>query len=250
MKNINKRTYITFFVVLIIGFFVSAGFLFAEGQQEMENYMAFSGQHKNSWKLEASEGLLIGGYGDNFVYNGEAVVPIGGKATVDVDAKKDTGRMVVEFNGSINPEMGMTYSGEIKLVYEQFDTGSEFWEGGIADFVYLHGDTKQEAPVMPKVESYLSSWGPVDVFVDGELIYDDLVGHMMYTEGSRDSETYAIFNNDKSGFYSPKDPANSSIAHPDSREIHFVAHTTDPDKGNFPPHTVWIHLNFQKVVEM
>ena len=250
MKNFSRWSFVTFIMVVFIGMFVSGMFVFAKGQKENEDYMTFLGSHKNSWKLEATEGLLIGGYGDNFVYNGGAVVPIGGKATVDVDAKKDTGRMEVVFNGTINPEQGKTYTGEIKLVYAEFDEGSAFWEGGIADYVYLHGDTGQEAPVMPKVKTYLSSWGPVDVFVDGELIYDDLVGHMMYTEGSRDSKTYALYNSNRSGFYSPMNPGDSSIAHPGKREIHFVAHTVEPDKGNFPPHTVWIHLNFQKVVEL
>ena len=103
---------------------------------------------------------------------------------------------------------------------------------------------------MPMIKAYLATWGPADVYVNGELIYDNLVGHMMYTEGSRDRETYAIYNSDGSGFFSPKEPANSSIAHPERMELHFVAHTTDPDKENFPPHTVWIHLNFQDVKEM
>jgi hypothetical protein len=222
--------------------------MYAEGEQE--NYKTFSGNHKPQWTLEASDGLLIGGYGDNFVYNGEEVMSIGGEAMVDVNADKNTGKMEVVFNGTINPEKGKTYSGEIRLTYNTFLEGSEFWEGGIADYIYLHGDTGQEAPVMPTVKTYLASWGPVNVYVDGELVYEKLAGHMMYTEGARDRDTYAIYNNDKSGFYSPKEPGNSSISHPDKRALHFVAHTNDPDKGNFPPHTVWIHLNFQNVEEL
>ena len=103
---------------------------------------------------------------------------------------------------------------------------------------------------MPKVKTSLASWGPADVYVNGELVYKELVGHMMLTEGSRDRETFAIYNSDRSGFYSPKDPSNSSIAHPDIPELHFVAHTVVQDQGNFPPHTVWIHLNFQNVKEL
>ena len=229
---------------------LAAGAVIAEGQQEEPEHMTFSGNHKDTWRLKASDGLLIGGYGDNFVYDGEDVVPVGGSATVDVNAAKDTGRMEAVFDGTINPEKGKTYTGEIKLVYDSFSEGSDFWEGGIADFVYLHGDTSQEAPVMPKLKAYLASWGPVDVYVDDKLIYEDLVGHTMYTEGSRHRETYAIYDGDGDGFYSPKEPSDGSIAHPDRREIHFVAHTTEPDEGNFPPHTVWIHLNFLEVEEM
>ena len=233
-------------LILFIGFAA-----FGEGNQEEEPAQMTSDDAPDSqWNLKASNGLLIGGYGDNFVYDGKAVVPVGGEASVDVNADKNTGYMEAVFDGTITPEKGKTYTGEIKLVYEKFSEGSDFWEGGVADFIYLHGDTGQEAPVMPKVETYLASWGPVDVFIDGEKIYDDLVGHMMYTEGSRDRETYAIYKSDGTSYYSPKEPADSSIAHPDRKELHFVAHTTEPDKGNFPPHTVWIHLNFQDVEEM
>ena len=239
-----------FIISMVLFFLVSFTSVFAEAAAEEESYMTFDGKHDARWKLRATDPLLIGGYGDNFVYNGKAVVPLEGVATVDIDADKNTGEMEVVFNGTITPENGVSYTGEIKILYTEFDEGSDFWEGGIADFVYLHGDTGQEAPVMPKVETYLASWGPADVYVDNERVYEGLVGHMMYTEGSRDTESYAIYNNDRSGFYSPMDPTNSSIANPDGKEIHFVAHTVDPDSGNFPPHTVWIHLNFLSVEEV
>jgi hypothetical protein len=229
---------------------LSSWAVLADGSPEQVDYMTFEGRHKDVWKLEASQGLLIGGYGDNFNYDGSKVVPIDGTATVELNAKENTGLMEVSFTGTITPEKGKTYAGDIRVVYDEFDDGSEFWEGGIADFVWLHGDTGQEAPVMPKIRAYLSTWGPADIYVDGELIYENLVGHMMYTEGSRDKETFAIYNESGSGYYSPKDPSNGSIAHPDETEIHFVAHTVDPDEGNFPPHTVWLHLNFRDVEEI
>jgi hypothetical protein len=237
--------------------------IFAEGQQEEmksektaeepkeSSYRSFSGEHEPQWDLRASDPLLIGGYGDNFAYDGEDVTPLEGSATVDVNVAEDTGTMEVTFNGTINPEKGVTYSGDIRMVYEQFSAaGSEFKEGGIADYIYLHGDTGQEAPVMPTVRSYLASWGPVDIYVDGEKVYEKLVGHMMLTEGARHRDTYAIYAADGESFYSPKEPVDSSIAHPERRALHFVAHTTKQDGGNFPPHTVWIHVNFQDVEEM
>ncbi|MGL1893454.1 MAG: hypothetical protein OCD02_17590 [Spirochaetaceae bacterium] len=212
-------------------------------------YMTIDGSHAAEWKLTATDPLLIGGYGDNFVYNGEKVQALTGNAIVDVNAETNTGKMVATFKGTITPEANKTYTGTIRLEYTMFKEGSDFLEGGIADFIYLHGDTGQEAPVMPKVKTPLASWGPVNVYVDDVLIYEKLVGHMMYTEASRNQETYAIYNSDKSGFYSPKDPSNGSIAHPDKMELHFVAHTVEPDTGNFPPHTVWIHLNYITVSE-
>ncbi len=249
MKHRSKILVTIFLLVFSFGIFAGAA-VFAQGTKENQDYMSFSGRHAPNWKLRANKPLIIGGYGDNFAYSGKNVRLIEGSAVVDVNTKKNTGSMEVTFNGTITPEKGKTYTGEIKIVYNMFMEGPPYWEGGVADFVYLHGDTKQEAPVMPKVKTYLASWGPADIYVNGELVYKGLAGHMMYTERSRDVNTYAIYNRDKSGFYSPKDPSNFSIANPDKRELHFVAHTTEGDKGNFPPHTVWIHLNFTDVQDV
>jgi hypothetical protein len=262
MKSNRSKRIITMLLSVI---FIAAAVpvLFAEGQQEtsgseaegeqekVSEYKSFEGDHGPEWTLEASEPLLIGGYGDNFAYDGKNVTPVDGTATVEVNTAQDTGSMEVVFNGTIRPEKEVSYSGEIRLVYEEFSgAGSDFKEGGITDFVYLHGDSGQEAPVMPTVRTYLASWGPVDIYVDGEKVYEQLVGHMMLTEAARDQETYAIYDESGEGYYSPKEPGDFSIAQPDRRTLHFVAHTTKQDPDNFPPHTVWLHLNFQDVEEM
>jgi len=35
-----------------------------------EGYLDFEGEHGPIWHLKATDGLLIGGYGDNFSYDG------------------------------------------------------------------------------------------------------------------------------------------------------------------------------------
>lgn len=246
LQNVKKGSFI---LILLCMFLIQACTTKALDKAEEASYMTINGSHADEWMLTATDPLLIGGYGDNFVYNGENVQALTGKAVVDVNAETNTGLIVATFQGTITPEAGKSYTGTIRLEYTKFMEGSDFWEGGIADFIYLHGGTGQEAPVMPKLKTLLASWGPVSIFVDDVLIYEDLVGHMMYTEGSRNRETYAIYNSDKSGFYSPKDPTNGSVAHPELMELHFVAHSVEPDTGNFPPHTVWIHLNYINVSE-
>ncbi len=217
---------------------------------EVKEVVGFEGSHAPVWRLKAGNPLLIGGYGDNFNYNGSQVLPMLGKAKVIVDTERDGGAMVVKVKGTINPESGKTYTGDITIHYSIAKGGPAFREGGVADFIYLHGDTKQGPPVMPKVRSFLAAWGTADVYINGDLVYKGLDGHMMYTERSRDPDTKAIYNRDRSGFYSHKDPANGSIVDPNGRELHFVAHSMEKDKENFPPHTVWIHLNFEDVSDL
>lgn len=207
----------------------------------------FSGTHEGSvWELVGANPHLIGGYGDNFNYSGDKVTMLSGDARILVNAEEDIGLMVATVNGTINPEQGITYTGKIQLVYKVLPTeGPAFYEGGVADFIYLHGDTQQAPPVMPTLRAFLASWAIVDIYVDDKLIYKDLDGHMMYTERVRDLETHAIYANEaKSEFYNPEEPGKSYITDPEGRELHFVAHSTDEDPDNFPPNSVWIHLNF------
>jgi hypothetical protein len=212
----------------------------------------FSGSHDAVWHLKGSSPRLIGGYGDNFSYSGEKVKAVTGYANVLLDAKNDIGIMVARFNGKINPEKGHVYTGDIMLVYKVLPRkGPAFFEGGVADFIYLHGDTKQGPPVMPGVRTFLGAWSPVDIYINGKLVYKDLDGHMMYTERTRDPKTQAIYaDKSRMGYYSPKVPEKGYIVDPEGREIHFVVHSTDTDPGNFPPNGVWIHLNFQEAEEI
>ena len=214
-------------------------------------YRTFEGEHAPVWNLKASRGRLIGGYGDNFNYDGSKVVDIGGEAEARLDVDKDTGLATATFTGTINPEQGKTYTGEIKLVYKQFQGEMPFQEGGIADFIYLHGDTGQGGPVMPTIRGFVSAWGPADVFVNGELVYQGLAGHVMLTERARDLTTNVIYADaGRTTPYSPKEPAKGYIVAPDEWELHFVAHSEAEDPNNFPPNTVWIHLNFATVEEV
>lgn len=216
-----------------------------------EEVLGFEGKHGPVWSLRGARPFLIGGYGDNFAYAGEGVVALEGEAEVLLNAEEDTGTMTAVVNGTIHPEKGKTYSGEIKIVYHVAPTdGPAFWEGGVADFVYIHGDTEQGPPVMPRIRTFLAAWAPADVYVNGELVYEGLDGHMMYTERARDTITQAIYANaDRTAFYSPMTPSEGYIVAPEERELHLVAHSTVEDPDNFPAHTLWIHINFEEAIE-
>ena len=214
--------------------------------------LEFEGSHQPAWHLKGSSPFLIGGYGHNFVYDGSNVVPLEGEAHVIVDANTDTGTMTVVVEGTIHPERDKTYTGRIELVYRVgHSDGPAFQEGGVADFIYVHGDTEQGPPVMPRTRAFLAGWAAADLYVNGELVYEGLDGHMMYTERSRDTTTQAVYADaERTTFYSPMEPSKGYIVDPEGRDLHFVAHSLVEDPDNFPGHTVWIHLNFEEVVEV
>ena len=170
--------------------------------------MEFPGDHGSFWHLRATRPWLVGGYGHNFEYGGQNVGEVNGEAEILLDVEANTGTAVVTFTGTVNPEQGVSYIGEIRIVYNitPRTDAPPFQEGGAADFVFMHGDTGQGPPIMPKLRAFLASWSSLQVFVDDQMVYgeDVMEGHIMYTERVRDEATRAIYADAaRTSFYSP-----------------------------------------------
>jgi len=200
------------------------------------------------WKIQATGARIIGGYGNNFAYNGENVRALKGSATMTVDREKGTARLEINLettpaSGAIRFSADKSWTGKIQIV-QNIDTG-KMKKARIAQEIFLHGDTGNEAPVMPKIYNYFATWGPSSIRVNGEEVIAMIGGHTMFSERARgpdgkiaraSGEVYSPMSQDKSGFTDAK-----------GTEFHFVAHTTKPDPKNFPPHSGWIHLHFSDV---
>lgn len=206
-----------------------------------------------TWVLRGSEGIIIGGYSDNFDYGGGNTRAIEGDIKLQVNAENDVGSVVTKViappSDPINPEAGVYLTGEVKIVMNHFSGPMPFMEGGIADDIFVHGATGQGPPVMPKVKTFLGGWGTADVYVSDLLTYTGLDAHFMYSDGARDSDLKVWLDAAKTTLWSPMHGMMGSDGYtdPNDRELHIVAHSTTPDPGNFPPHTVWFHLNFEEV---
>ncbi len=200
------------------------------------------------WQIHATGARVIGGYGDNFAYDGSNVRPLDAEARMTLDTEAGTGELVIELttteaSGPIRFSASQSFEGEIRIV-QRLDTG-QMDMARVAQEVWLHGDTGNEAPVMPTLFNYFATWGPSKIFVNGEEVIPMIGSHTMLSEQARGEdgrianaagEVYSPMTSDKTGF---TDPSNT--------EFHYVAHTTQPDSGNFPPHTAWIHLHFSDV---
>lgn len=202
------------------------------------------------WKIRATDARIIGGYGDNFAYGGENVRPLKGHVQATINTEAGTGEVVVEIettpmSGPIRFSKDQSWSGKIRIV-QKLNT-ERMQKARIAEDIFLHGDTGNEAPVMPKIYNYFATWGPAQIFVNGEEVVPMIGSHTMFTEQAR-QENGKI---EKAGqIYSPKLQDKTGFTDPRQTAFHFVAHTTEPDKGNFPPHTAWIHLHFDDVEVM
>lgn len=129
-------------------------------------------------------------------------------------------------------------------IVQKLDT-SEMGQARIAEDVFLHGDTGNEAPVMPKIYNYFATWGPASIRVDGEEVVPMIGSHTMFTEQARRADGKIVDTSRQ--VYSPMVEDKTGFTNPTETEFHFVAHTTEPDQDNFPPHTAWVHLHFSDV---
>ena len=218
--------------------------------------------------IQGSRVRLVGGYGDNMVYDGANVQSGVGSAEMHLDADANTGSIVATFTvDSFHPSKDIDLdNASVTLIFPLFGfpPGVEmpgYMEGGIADNVGLHGDTGNEAPILPDVRNAAATWGPVLVFVNGEQLMGGetmmgmpnpmgaFLGHMMLSEVVRDPETQALYNSDGSGFYSPMDPHNGSVVSEDISLLHLIVRSETEDADNFPGFDFFLHVNFETTSE-
>ncbi len=202
---------------------------------------------KGTWRIRATGARIIGGYGNNFAYNGQNVRPLEGHAEATVNTADGTGQVVVEVrttdeSGPIRFSADQSFEGTIRIV-QRLNT-SQMDAARLAQEVWLHGDTGNEAPVMPKLFNYFATWGPGSISVNGNEAVPMIGSHTMFSEQAR-GENGRIAKNGEP--YSPMKQDKTGYTNPGETEFHVVAHTTEPDQNNFPPHTAWIHLHFSDV---
>jgi plastocyanin len=187
------------------------------------------------------DGTTPKGGHDAFSYDGSGHKKTSGQVEVDLDPVKNTGSILAEW---VDEE-----GNNMRLEQTKFAGGNEMYIGETIDGVtqtqldldpiainhFEHGTTAAGPTIEPTLFVYLASWGPAEVFKNGESegIFET---HMMLTEGARDVESGKIFQSDGTTPYSPMSPENSAVNH-NTAQLHLVYHTAPAPEmtANFPP---------------
>ncbi|MDT8369126.1 MAG: hypothetical protein RQ745_07950 [Longimicrobiales bacterium] len=227
--------------VALVGSAVTVG-LAQDGPKERP------GEMPGRWQIEATDARIIGGYGHNFAYDGENVRPLEGTARMTLDTEAGTGELEINIrttaeSGPLHFSKDQSWSGDIRIV-QKLNT-NQMDAARIVEEAWLHGDTGNEAPVMPKLFNYFATWGPSTIWVNGEEVVPMIGSHTMFSEESRNAAGKIV--NAAGEVYTPMKQDKTGYTNPDETEFHYVAHTTQPDSDNFPPHTAWLHLHFSDV---
>jgi len=177
--------------------------------------------------LEAGQPLVIGSFEDSLQYAGEQVRPLEGGASVQVDALRDEGAVIIELkttelSGPLHVAEDLFLEGDIRLVMDTFVGSQPFMAGGIAQELRVHGDTGRMSALLPELFAHLVGWGDLDVYVDGQLLYEGLDAHFMITDSVRRGleGAYQIIRSRDETVYDPSLPDKTGFVYSQDLELH------------------------------
>ncbi|MFQ5837972.1 MAG: hypothetical protein ACE5HJ_04240 [Thermoplasmata archaeon] len=213
------------------------------------------------YEVKGSNFHIIGDHGNNMQYDGGLIFENEGSAIIEVDPVSNSGKIVTEWvdpRDSVASLVGKTAPVNVRIVATKFmppDHPSGVLSDGrntqtidgdsIAINHFEHGSTGIGAPIVTNLFTHLATWGPVEVYIDGQF-FGTLMLHTMLTAGVRDEATDQVLNADKTGFYSPMAP-DDGFVDMEETQLHVIIRTGEPDSSNFPPFSIFWHLMFYDV---
>ena len=164
---------------------------------------------------------------DHMGNDGAGVHPVGGTVEIDVNEIDNTGRFV--------PRLEVP-DGELSIEMDRFNEFSPCQDGGIAAYIFEHGDSGCGDTNWPKTLLYVAGWGFGHATLNGATLYEDYQIHFMVTQGMRDRETlgvnYPLLN---------KNSAAGAV-NPAAIQLDFFIRSTEGDDRNNPTRAVFDHF--------
>lgn len=150
-----------------------------------------------------------------------------GTATIDVDEKADTGTFVARLRV---PE------GDLVIQMDRFHEFSPCQDGGIAAYIYEHGDSGCGDTNWPKSFLMLAGWGYGHATLNGKPLYRDYQMHFMVTQGMRDRKTLQVHYP-----LTGKSTAAGAV-NPAAQQIDFYIRSPETDSRNNPTRKEFQHF--------
>ncbi len=182
--------------------------------------------------LSAGRVYMVGRLGDppgwNHMDNEAATVhPVPGSVDIDVDERQNTGRFVARLR---IPE------GHLVLEFDRFHQFSPCQDGGVAAYIYEHGDSGCGDTNWPKTFVFVAGWGYGHATLNTLPLYRDYEMHFMVTQGIRDRQTLKV----RYPLLEKKSPAGE--VNPATQQLDFYIRSPETDPANNPPRKVFLHF--------
>ena len=139
----------------------------------------------------------------------------------------------IENTGTFRAELELP-EGTYVVTLEEIVEFDPCQDGGIAAFLYEHGDAGCGDANWPKSLLYIAGWGTGSATLNGETLYEDYQIHFMATQGMRDRETLAVLP--KTG----DSPAGA--VNPAAQQLDFYIRSPERNEANHPGRQVFDHF--------
>jgi len=164
---------------------------------------------------------------DHIDNEGTSVRPVQGTVEVDVDEIHNSGQFVARLT---LPE------GDLVVEIDEFHEFNPCHDGGIAAFLYEHGDAGCGDANWPKSLLYVAGWGFGHASLNGQLLYEDYQIHFMVTQGMRDRETL------RANYPLPNKTSAAGAVNPAAMQLDFYIRSPEQDSRNNPSRAVFDHF--------
>ena len=164
---------------------------------------------------------------DHMGNDGSNVNEVQGTVEIDVNERDNTGSFVARLRV---PE------GDLVIESERFHEFNLCQDGGVAAYLYEHGDSGCGDTNWPKTFIWVAGWGFGKATLNGKELYQNYQMHFMVTQGIRDRNTlevsYPLLNK--------KSPAGA--VNPAAMQLDFYIRSPETDDRNNPPREVFHHF--------
>ncbi len=193
-----------------------------------EQHELYDGQ----FRLSAGQVYMVGGLNDpagwNHIDNDASTVhAVEGTVEIDINEITNTGQFIARLTV---PE------GDLVVELDRFNEFNPCQDGGVAAFIYEHGDSGCGDTNWPKTLLYIAGWGFGHATLNGQLLHEDYQVHFMVTQGIRDRETlevnYPLLN---------KKSAAGAV-NPAAQQLDFFIRSPETNPNNNPTREVFHHF--------
>jgi hypothetical protein len=152
--------------------------------------------------------------------------PVGGTIEVDVNERANTGT----FRATLDlPE------GRYVVTIDRFEEFSPCQDGGIAAWLFEHGDSGCGDANWPKSVLYVAGWGWGSATLNGRPLHSEYQVHFMVTQGMRDRETLRV-RSDATG------ATGAGAVNPAAMQLDFYIRSPEANDANHPTRQVFDHF--------
>jgi hypothetical protein len=153
------------------------------------------------------------------------VRPVDGSILIDVNE--------IDNGGTFRAELELP-EGRYVVELDRFHEFSPCQDGGIAAYLFEHGNSGCGDSNWPKSLLYVAGWGYGHATLNGETLYDDYEIHFMVTQGMRERDSLRVMLEPSTG--------EAGAVNPAAQQLDFYIRSPERNEANHPNREVFDHF--------